>query len=320
MVSCKTKEKLYNTWKGEPDNEQLKTNYINYNKYLDKTIREAKINFERNRFFQNPRQLWKLINTRLGKKLNKTNEIKYIIDESNNKITNPVDIANKFNDFFCTIGPTFSRNIIRPNNPNLFNTRSNRSSIFLRPTNTLEIRTIISNLKDKTGGVDGISTKVIKAISDHILQPLVHIFNLCIQKSLWPESLKRAEVVPIFKAGSKRSPNNYRPISLISNIAKIFEKIIYDRLNDFLTKHRILSKNPFGFIKHKGTKDALAHITNIIYNNLNKSKPTIATFIDLATAFDTVDHSILLQKIYEYGIRGSALELIKSYLSNRKQS
>ena len=123
-----------------------------------------------------------------GKKMNKTNEIEYIIDESNNKITNPVDIANKFNDFLCTIGPTLSRNIIRPNNPNLFNTRSNRSSIFLRPMNTLEIRTIISNLKDKTRGVDGISTKIIKAISDHILQPLIHIFNLCIQKSLFPHT------------------------------------------------------------------------------------------------------------------------------------
>ena len=68
MVSCKTKEKLYNTWKREPDNEQLKTNYINYNRFLDKTIREAKSNFERNRFFQNsPRQLWKLINNKLGK-------------------------------------------------------------------------------------------------------------------------------------------------------------------------------------------------------------------------------------------------------------
>ena len=126
-------------------------------------------------------------------------------------------------------------------------------------------------------------------------------------------------MVPIFKTGSKRSPNNYRPISLISNIAKIFEKIIHNRLENLLTKHTILSKNQFGFIKNRGTKDALARITNIIYNNLNKSKPTIATYIDLAKAFDTVDHPTLLQKIYEYGIRGSAFDLIKSYLSNRKK-
>ena len=322
MISCKTKEKLYNTWKREPENEHLKANYINYNKLLDKTIKEAKNNFERNRFFQNstnPRQLWKLINTKLGKKVNKTNEIEYIVDEANNKITNAVDIANNFNDFFCTIGPTLSRNILPPNNTKQSNTRTNRSSIFIKPTNTLEIRNIINNLKDKTGGVDGISTRVIKSISDHILQPLNYIFNLCIEKSIWPDSLKRAEVVPIFKTGNKRSTNNYRPISLISNIAKIFEKIIYNRLFNFITKHKILSKNQFGFIKNKGTKDALAYITNIIYNNLNKSKPTIATFIDLAKAFDTVDHAILLQKIHGYGIRGSAFDLIKSYLSNRKQ-
>ena len=101
MVSCKTKEKLYHTWKREPDNEQLKANYINCNRFLDKTIREDKNNFERNRFFQNsPRQLWKLINTKLGKKKNKSNEIEYIIDEPNNKITNAVDIANNFNEFF----------------------------------------------------------------------------------------------------------------------------------------------------------------------------------------------------------------------------
>ena len=81
----------------------------------------------------------------------------------------------------------------------------------------------------------------------------------------------------------------------------------------------ILSKNQFSFIKDKGTKDALGYITNIIYNNLNKSKLIIATFIDLAKAFDIVDHTILLQQIHDYEIKGSAFDLIKSYLSNRKQ-
>ena len=110
MVSCKTKEKLYNTWKGESDNEQLKAKYINYNKLL-----------------------LILINTKLGKKVNKTNEIEYIIDESNNKIIiiNAVDIANNFNDLFCTIGPTLSRNILQPNNPKQSNTRLYRNSNLL---------------------------------------------------------------------------------------------------------------------------------------------------------------------------------------------
>ena len=128
-------------------------------------------------------------------------------------------------------------------------------------------------MKDKTGGVDGINSKTLKKISTHISLPLEYIFNLCIANSKWPRVLKTAEVVPIFKVGDRSCASNYRPISLISNIAKIFEKIIYNLLYAFLSACNIISDKQYGFVKNRGTTDALSYLTNIIYSNLNKSTP-----------------------------------------------
>ena len=101
---------------------------------------------------------------------------------------------------------------------------------------------------------------------------------MCIQKARWPEQLKCAEVIPVFKLGNKHLATNYRPISLISNIAKIMKKLIHNRLIDFLNKNNIISDKQFGFMKNKGTKDALAFITNYIYNNLNDDKHIINVY------------------------------------------
>ena len=109
-------------------------------------------------------------------------------------------------------------------------------------------------------------------------------------------------------------------ISLISNLAKILEKIINIKILSFLNKHKILSHSQFGFRKNIGTKVALASITNTLYENINNSLPTIVTYLDLAKAFDTIQYKILYNKLYYYELRGKILNLIKNYLSNRLQS
>ena len=101
-------------------------------------------------------------------------------------------------------------------------------------------------------------------------------------------------MVPIFKAGDRSCASNYRPITLISNIAKIFEKIIYNRLYAFLNACKIISDKQYGFVKNRETTNALSYLTNISYSNLNKGIRIIAAFLDVAKAFDTVNYKILL--------------------------
>ena len=300
----------------------MKKEYKNYVKILDKLIKDAKTKHDKEiiqRNSDNPKQIWSIINSKIGNKNKTYSQVNEIINENNVTIKDQTQIANIINDHYCNIGKKMSNKIVVPNNKKIELPNMNVNSIFIKPTDVFEIKNIIENLKLRNGGVDKINSKTLKVISNNISDTLAHIFNKCIEKSIWPDALKTAEVVPIFKSGKKCDIANYRPISLISNIAKIFEKIIHNRILNFIGKNKILSEKQFGFIKKKGTKDALSYITKKIYENLDKSTPIAVAFLDLAKAFDTVDHKILLEKLYAYGIRGNAYKLLESYLTNRKQ-
>ena len=173
---------------------------------------------------------------------------------------------------------------------------------------------------NKASGCDNINSNTLKLIIDFVTTPITYVLNLCIENGYWPTHLKKAEIIPIFKEGDKHLMTNYRPISLISNIAKIFEKVVYSRLANFIHQNKILADNQFGFVEKRGTNDALLKVTELIYESIDQSKPTIATFLDLKKAFDTVNHDILIRRLSSYGVRGLALNLLSSYLTDRTQS
>ena len=142
---------------------------------------------------------------------------------------------------------------------------------------------------------------------------------MSITNGIVPDKLKIAKVIPIFKKGDKNEISNYRPISLLSIFNKLLEKVVYKRLYNFLIKNNILYKYQFGFRKNHSTSMALLEVIDNCYKNIDVNKKVLGIYFDLQKAFDTVDHNILLHKLYNYGIRGFMHVWLKHYLTNRQQ-
>ena len=142
---------------------------------------------------------------------------------------------------------------------------------------------------------------------------------MSLSSGIVPSQLKIANVTPIFKAGDKHDCSNYRPISILPTLAKLLEKVVYIRIFDFISKHDILTPQQFGFRPKRSTYMAINQLYSNIAEKLDTKQHTVGIFLDLSKAFDTINHSILLNKLYSYGIRGLANDWIRNYLSERSQ-
>ena len=125
--------------------------------------------------------------------------------------------------------------------------------------------------------------------------------------------------MPLYKKGDEALCSNYRPISLLSSFHKIFEKLVKEKVLNFLSKNEILYKYQFGFRKSHSTNLALLEVVETLYANLDVDNYGLGIYLDLQKAFDTVDHNILLSKLSHYGIRGNALNWFETFLKGRKQ-
>ena len=161
--------------------------------------------------------------------------------------------------------------------------------------------------------------KVVKQISTYIVKPLTYIFNQSFLTGIIPSQLKIALITPIFKAKNKEKFSNYRPISVLPCFSKILERLMYNRMEKYLNKVKILFHSQYGFRKNHSTNLATMELVTKILQSIDNNEYTIGVFLDLAKAFDTVNHQILLGKLEHYGIRGVALDWFKDYLTTRKQ-
>ena len=148
---------------------------------------------------------------------------------------------------------------------------------------------------------------------------LSRLINLCFETGVFPDILKVAKVTPLDKKSSKFDVLNYRPISLLSIFSKVYEKLIYVRIYSYLTKNNMIYNKQFGFRSNYSTTHAILSITEYIRTLLDDGHFVCGVFVDLEKAFDTVDHDILCEKLKFYGIYGICNNLIKSYLTGRKQ-
>ena len=171
----------------------------------------------------------------------------------------------------------------------------------------------------KTEDLWGISVKVLGSIIDNIAPLLVNIFNLCVDSGTFPDLMKHSKVIPIFKSGCKDNPSNYRPISVLPALSKIFEKIMLDQMMSHFSLNKILHERQFGFTKGMSTTDASVKLVAHILEAWDSSQDAVGIFCDLSKAFDCVDHNTLICKLKHYGIRGRALDLVLSYLTSRLQ-
>ena len=273
-----------------------------------------------NNYRTNVAKVWDGIKTIISLKA-KQNSLPTTLSYNDNLIQDPQKIANIFVDFFTNIGSDIAKKI--PKAKKSFKSymgNNTLNSFYLKATTTVEIEKIIKSFKKgKSLGPNSIPIKILKYNADILAPTISKLVNHSFNTGEFPEFCKIAKVIPVFKRGDNLNCSNYRPISLLSILSKIFEKCMSTRLYSFLQKYKLIFQNQFGFRPKCSTYHALLSLIETIKTKIDVGEYVCGVFIDLQKAFDTVDHEILLQKLYMYGIRGKANKWFQSFLTNRKQ-
>ena len=235
------------------ENPTSRTKYTEYNSTLQKIKRHAHKYYFKSKCAENKsntKELWHLINKAAGKISDKTSIIEYL-NSNGLQLHNPEDITNKFGEYFSTVGSNFAEKIASPNksiNKYLCSIRSNEKLLFLHLTTPCEILKLMKHLPNKrSSGHDGINNIVLKEISEYICIPMTCLFNESMTTGVFPDVMKIAEVVPLYKGKDRYKVENYRSISLLLTISKLLEKLIYSRVYDFLISSNQLYESQYGF-------------------------------------------------------------------------
>ena len=308
--------------------KSVKTGSANfYNAYkkarneLNSLIKSTKARYYNdalNQCKKDPKAMWKTINQLTNKTSKTTNINELVIDQ--NVITEPQKIADSLNTYFNEIGSVLSKDLPKGDNSFEKYIVPVEKKFEINRFSPIEVKNVILKLNtSKATGYDRISPKLLKDSAEIIAESLTVIFNKSIETGIFPDDLKVSCISPIHKGESKTECRNYRPISVIPVVAKVFEKLVSGQFMEYLESNHLLSESQAGFRKRSSTVTSLLSNTNQWYINMDKGLVNGIIFLDLKKAFDCVDHNILTEKLMKFGCIGNTLNCFKSYLTDRKQ-
>ena len=301
----------YNIYKNTKT-RQIKDRYTKEKEKYKTAIREAKLNYNKSCIEDSANKCkaaWKIIDDVKNSSNRNTNDIPISADTLNNYFVNTIEEIKNGNVYLNT-GICEYTGQLSPYN----------DVFILNLVTTEDVIKTIHNLKaSDSKDIFDITNNLMKQIVNHVAHPLAICFNKCIAEGIFPDALKIAKVIPVYKSGDRKSPCNYRPISLVPIFSKVFETMVKDQVYEYLNQHSILLENQFGYRSGKSTVDAVESLINVVYEAFENKGFAQATFCDLSKAFDCVDHGTLYDKLKFYGFSDISLSFFKSYLEKRRQ-
>jgi hypothetical protein len=306
----------------------------NYNLLLN----EKMITYFKNKStkdFKNSKKFWQFYSATVKLKSFGINQsMATTISNGEETFDDPEKISNLFTIHFTSLASESnkkhdqSHEFIKKNFDQIIKEKENNNELLwqmnsfkFEKTNNKQVEKLLNDLSSTSGpGASGISSKVLKSAASVFTPIITNLFNDCIEQAVLPDEWKMAIVTPIYKnKGSNEDMNNYRGISVISPIAKIFEKILALQIITYLNNHKILLKRHHGFRSEHSCETALHELLSDMNMIRSQREIGIFLFIDFRKAFDLVDPDLLIFKLKLYGFQESALNLIKSYFTNRSQ-